>query len=54
MYTKTIAKINDQKDLFAVKVRKIANISNKISKNYKSSISASLLIKFVEFFVYNR
>ena len=50
MYTKAIAKINDQK-LFAVKIRNIADISNKRRKIKKSSISASLLIKLTEFFV---
>ena len=53
MYTKAIAKINDQK-LFAVKIRNIADISNKRRKIKKSSSSASLLIKLTEFFVYNR
>ena len=49
MYTKAIAKINDQK-LFAVKIRNIADISNKRRKINKSSIAASLLIKLTEFF----
>ena len=53
MYTKAIAKMNDQK-LFAVKIRNIADISNKRRKINKSNISASLLIKLTEFFVYNR
>ena len=51
MYTKAIAKINDQK-LFAVKIRTIAYISNKRRKINKCSISASLLIKLTEFYVY--
>ena len=53
MYTKAIAKLNDQK-LFSVKIRNIADISNERRKINKSSISASLLIKLTEFFVYNR
>ena len=53
MYTKAIAKINDQK-LFAVKIRNIADISNEGRKINKSSISASLLIKLTKFVVYNR
>ena len=53
MYTKAIAKLNEQK-LFAVKIRNIADMSNKRRKDNKSSISASLLIKLSEFFVYNR
>ena len=53
MYTKAIAKINDQK-LFAVKMKNIADIRNKRRKINKSNISASLLIKLTEFFVYNR
>ena len=46
MYTKAIAKINDQK-LFAVKIRNIADTSNKRRKINKSSISAifSFLIR---------
>ena len=53
IYTKAIAKLNDQK-LFAVKIRNIADISNKRRKIHKNSISASLLIKLINCFVYNR
>ena len=52
MYTKAIAKINDQK-LFAVKIGNFVDISNKRRKINTSSISASLLMKLTEFFVYN-
>ena len=52
MYTKAIAKINDQK-LFAVKIRNIADISNKRNKINKSSNSPNFFFKLIEFFVYN-
>ena len=45
--------MNDQK-LFEVKIRNFADISNKRRKMNKISISASNLIKLIEFFVYNR
>ena len=53
MYTKAIAKINDQK-LFAVKIRNIADISNKRKKINKNNISANFFIKLIEFFVCNQ
>ena len=53
MYAKAIAKINDQK-LFAVKIRNIADISNKRKKINKSNISANFFIKLIEFFVCNQ
>ena len=53
MYTKVIAKTNDQK-LFAVKIRNIADISNKRKKINKSNISATSFIKSFEFFVCNQ
>ena len=52
IYTEAIAKINYQK-LFAVKIRNIADISNKRRKINKSSISAIFFIKLNEFLVCN-
>ena len=40
--------------MFAGKIRNIADINNKLRKINKSSISASLLIKLIECFVYDR
>ena len=53
LYTKTIAKINDQ-NLFEVKMRIIADISNKRRKINKSSISSIFFIKLFGFSVCQR
>ena len=40
--------------LFSVKTKNVADKSNKTKKTYKSSISAKLLTKSIEFFVFNQ